>query len=211
MLSYYYVPGGGSGRPNFQEALLTMADRRVVRQGRGRVQSDDPPECRPWGPWGAHEICDVSGWLHPDGGLVDCEEVPDFSCDELLELFEAEPLPATPCGDRTEDDCEGPLTSERSCDWRPEFATYSGDSCEPLAGPGACLELDRVDEPECTLPSVCAGAEGTQVVFRDNGDGSFDVMNGYGCWQYDGFERCEWDAEGQLVVGPEACNCACGA
>lgn len=211
LLEYGYLPGGGPEYFNFEEAFLTMPDRRVIRQSRGRMQTDDPPQCRPWGAWGPHEVCDVVHYFTPDGNVQNCEEVPDFSCEELIEIFESDPLPPVPCAERTDPDtCHVPFASDSSCGWREELATYSGDSCEPVLGPGACVEDNAVDEPDCTLPEVCDGAEAEQILYRDNGDETFDIMYGYGCWQYEGFERCEW-AAGELFNGPPACNCACGA
>lgn len=209
LLRYGHLPGGGPDYFNFEEAFLTMPDRRVIRQGRGRMQTDDPPQCRPWAAWGPHEICDVVHALRPDGNVKNCVEVPDFSCEELIEIYESEPLPPVPCTERTEEDqCNVPTGSDTYCDWQEEYVTYTEDSCDPAAGPGACIDDNDVEEPGCTIPEVCDGAEADQIHFRDNGDGTFDIMHGYACWQYEGFERCEWSG-GELVYGPPACDCAC--
>jgi len=211
-----YIPGGGPNYdPNFESAFFLMADRRVLRQTRGRYCPEPPCESPPWGAWRAHELCEIDGSFHPDGALR-CLEVDDFTCEELLELSAQPPVPTVPCAQRTtEDDCDQVLSSEASCRWRDQGATYPADSCEALDGPGVCRELNFEIE-ECTLPPVCAGIDGETVLFRNNDDGTTEITTAFGCWVPQGFERCAWDSPGVegmpgvLVNGPPACNCPCG-
>ncbi len=211
-----FIPGGGPNYdPDFESAYFLMADRRVIRQTRGRHCPEPPCESPPWDAWRAHELCEVDGPFYPDGSLQ-CSEVDDYTCEELLELAAQPPVPTVPCAQRTtQDDCQQVLSSEASCSWRDQGATYPAGSCEAVDGPGVCRELNYAIE-ECTLPPVCAGIDGEAVLFRNNDDGTIEITTTFGCWVPEGFERCAWESPGApgmpgvLVNGPPACNCPCG-
>ena len=209
-VNYFYDGTDGSEGPYEQEVFFFTPDRRVIRQSRFRM-GDGLDSCRPWAAWGPQEECGIVNYFDPDANLVDCQEVEDHTCEELAELYDADPLPAVPCSDRAEDTCNGPISLEEYCSWRAELATYPADSCEPVAPLGSCIQNTYGDPPpQCDLPPLCSGADADSFVYRENDDGTVDIMQGYGCWDYDGFERCEWNAAGDtLVAGPPACDCAC--
>lgn len=209
---YQWLDGADdSDGPYGQDAFFFTPDRRVIRQSRGRGGVLQPEPCAPWDAWGPQEICDVVNGFDPETSLQNCKEVDDYTCAGLTELYNADPLPAVPCAERTEENCGGPISLEEYCSWRPEIATYSADSCEPVVPIGACIQGTYGSAPEeCDLPSVCPGVEADSIVYRENDDGTVDIMNGYGCSDYEGFERCEWNEAGDmLVAGPPACDCAC--
>lgn len=204
------IPGGGETYdPDFEHALFFTADRRVIRQTRGRYCPSPPCESPPWDAWREHEICEVESGFDVYA-IGPCVEVPDFSCEELQALWDDPPVPAVPCADRPERNCNGPLSSERNCFWDDDFVVYPADSCEPVAAVGACREHDFVDDPGCTLPPLCAGVDREAVLFQTLDDGAVEIQTVFGCWIEEGFERCEWDGAGNLVYGPDACECVCG-
>jgi hypothetical protein len=75
----------GDPYPPFQEdAVLLLSDGRLLQQTRHR-DCDGLEFCEdgPWEAWGAHEICSFStDYFYPDN-FVDCEEVPDWTCEEV--------------------------------------------------------------------------------------------------------------------------------
>lgn len=78
LVTLLWQAGGGSGEPPYQEeALLILADGRVVRQQRQR-------DGGAWMAWGPHMICNVSsGYFAPEANIVECMEVADWTCDEV--------------------------------------------------------------------------------------------------------------------------------
>ncbi len=215
LVTSYATADGDSYDPYEQYAYVLLADRRLIRQTRGRICLEPPCESPPWDAWGGHEVCDVPGPINFEYYLPNCEPVPDFSCDEILDLMAQPPEPTAPCEERlTSDECDHVLSSQASCIWTPG-AVYGADACTELAGPGLC-RVDAYVNEACVLPPLCAGVDGEAVIFKTLDDGNVEVREVYGCWIEEGFERCEWGppapdgSPGALVYGPEACNCACG-
>ena len=214
LLTAFMIPGGGDYEPDFQHALFVMADRRVIRQTRGRYCPEPPCDAPPWNAWRAHEVCDVQGWFDVEA-LSNCETVADFSCDEILELAAQPPVPTVPCPERqTSEECDQVLSSEAYCEWSDLGAVYEADSCTGVEGPGVCRQY-TYDE-QCDLPALCPGVNAESVLFHVNDDGTVEVRPVFGCWIEEGFERCEWGPQeadgtpGPLLYGPDACNCVCG-
>jgi hypothetical protein len=195
-----------------ETVLFARADRRVVRQSRSRTcDFEEADWClpeEPWMAWGPHELCEPEHTFRLEGW--DCEEVPDFTCDDLSAFLAEPPNPPVPCEDRPQEDCEGLFDVDTACHWIGDVVNYPSDSCEPTTF-GACLSfatgIGCDPNPTCTD----AGA----VSFREREDGTFDVITLEFCGEIDGFERCSWgepgsdDPPGMLEVGPAACDCAC--
>ncbi len=123
-----------------------------------------------------------------------------------------------PCEDRAEASCDGPFDELVECVWNDAVITYSEPGvCEPIRPPGKCVSVALGGEDGCANNPTCPGVRFADVFFRDNDDGTVDIVpsNACGHTEPQGFSRCSWGAPGsgeepgELTVGPEACDCAC--
>ena len=115
--------------------------------------------------------------------------------------------PVGDCSDQTNlEDCQaipGP-GGHSGCAWIETVAQWSPDTgCEVFAGPARCIQGNYVGDG--CFGSGCPDLE--RVYIRDQGDGTFDVVNYLGTCgvEPDGWKQCSTE----FPDAPEPCGCVC--
>jgi hypothetical protein len=84
LLSVFHESDGDSYPPHQEDAILILSDGSLLLQSRRR-DCGDKGYCEegPWKAWGPHQECSLSGTtFYPD--LYDhCEDVPDWTCEDV--------------------------------------------------------------------------------------------------------------------------------
>lgn len=92
-----------------------------------------------------------------------------------------------------------------TCAWESQVLVVSNSDCEGAHEEPMCLNLPLGGAAGCE-ESPCGTLT---VLYRELGS-EVEILAGDYCGVIPaGFSYCEWDAQGQLVLGPASCDCAC--